>query len=141
HANLTVLFIALILALPTTVAAQPVDDIVAVVGDDVILASELTDAVNQARLQLGARADTIPVNTLRSNVLDQLILNRLQVNRAKQLGLTVTKEEIDQGMARLAQQNKMRPNAFLHALNQRGVSVKSVRTRVRRHLLISKVRK
>lgn len=140
NATLTALLIALVLALPTA-SAQSVDRIVAVVGDNVVLASELADAVAQARSRLGARADRISPNALKSNVLDQLILAQLQVNRAKQLGLSVSKQEINRGMARLAQRNGMDANEFVRTLKQRGIAVKAMRQRVREKILIGKVRK
>src|SRR5690625_3962579 len=139
-ATVAALFIATLLTLPAA-TAQPVDGIVAVVGDDVILASELTAAVQQAKAQLGARAGSIPADTLSSNVLDQIILSRLQINRAEQLGLSVSKEEVARGVAQLAQRNGLSMDSFVQALNMRGISLQALQQRVRENLLIRKVRK
>lgn len=141
NAILATLLITVALALPAT-AAQPVDGIVAVVGDDVILASELTSAVQQARASLGSRAQSVPLDALRSNVLDQIILTQLQVERARQLGLSVSDQEIGQGIAQLARQAGMAPDQYIEALRQQGIAPAAVlRQRVRTDALIQKVRK
>lgn len=140
-ASVAALLIAAVLTMPGAATAQSVDGIVAVVGDDVILASELAVAMQRTKAQLGSRADSIPVDTLKSNVLDQMILNRLQINRAKQLGLSVSKEDVARGVARLAQQNGLSMDDFVRALNMRGISLQALQQRVRENLLIGKVRK
>ena len=60
-------------AAPATPSAQTLDEIVAVVGEGVILESELNQAVARIRARAGGRADQMPPNILRSQVLDQLI--------------------------------------------------------------------
>src|SRR5690625_1492275 len=87
HAKLASFVLAAMLALPAAAQPQPVDGIVAVVNDGVILGSELADAVRQAKAHMDKQAGAIPANVLRSNILDQMILTRLQVSRAKDLGL------------------------------------------------------
>jgi len=128
------------LLLPATALAQPVDGIAAVVNNDVILLSELSGAVQQARAQLGARADNIPADTLRSNTLDQLIFSRLQLQRARELGLAASEEEINAQIARLAQQNKMEVEQFAQALQAQGMSLQELGERIRENVLIQKVR-
>lgn len=140
HATIAALCIAIALVLPTA-AAQSVDGIVAVVGDDVILASELMDAVSQARASLGARADSMPPNVLRSNVLDQIILTKLQLDRARQLDLKVSDDDIAQGMARLARQTNMSTQQYVQALRNSGISPTAAQQRLRTDILIQKVRK
>src|SRR5699024_9162838 len=82
-----------------------------------------------------------PADTLSSNVLDQIILSRLQINRAEQLGLSVSKEEVARGVAQLAQRNGLSMDSFVQALNMRGISLQALQQRVRENLLIRKVRK
>src|SRR5699024_8016582 len=96
-AILAPLVLAAFLATPAT-AKQTVDRIVAVVGDSVILASELETAVDMAQARMGAQASDMPGNMLQSQVLDQLIMNILQLNRARELGLSVNDNDIRQGI-------------------------------------------
>lgn len=125
----------------TAGGAQTLDEIVAVVGDDVVLESELDDAVAQIRARAGQRVDQAPPNVLRSQVLDRVILQRLQMQRAEQRGIQVSDEEIDQGIARIAQQNNMDMAQFTRAVAGDGMSMQQLREQVRNELMISKLRR
>lgn len=88
--------------------ATPIDSIVAVVDDDVILRSELDLAikgiVDRIRQQGG---DLPPAHLLETQVLERLIIRSLQLQRAFQTGIRISDADIDQAMLRLAQQNQM----------------------------------
>lgn len=122
-------------------AAAPLDKIVAVVGDDVVLESELESAVSQLRARAGNRVDQMPRNMLRSRVLDRLIMSHLQVARAKEKGITVSDDEVDRGMARIAKQNGMNPQQFMRAVANDGMDPQSLRDQVREELLVTKLRR
>jgi peptidyl-prolyl cis-trans isomerase SurA len=104
--------ITLIAGLVTgTVYAQStsqIDSIVALVDDDVVLRSELdlaiTGIVENIRKQGG---DLPPKHLLEKQVLDRLILRRLQLQRAFQTGIRISDTDIDQSLSRLAEQNKL----------------------------------
>jgi peptidyl-prolyl cis-trans isomerase SurA len=85
-----------------------IDSIVALVDDDVILRSELDLAikgiVDRIRQQGG---DLPPQHLIEKQVLDRLIIRRLQLQRAFQTGIRVSDADIDQSMMMLAQQNKI----------------------------------
>lgn len=138
--SLLALFIATAATLPAA-TAQPVDGIVAVVNQDVILASELASAVKQTRIRMGPRADDIPIQVLRSKALDQLIFKRLQLQKAQQLGISVNEQDIARGLARLAQKNGMSTQQFIQAVKSRGMSMAALRARLKQTLLIQKVRR
>lgn len=121
-------------------AAEPLDRIVAVVGEGVILESELNAAAQQIRRRLGAEAQRIPRDTLRSQVLDQLIITRLQTQRAQQAGLRVDDSEVNQALERLAAQNNMRLETFLENIRADGIEPQELRERLHDELLINKLR-
>ncbi|MDH3903924.1 MAG: peptidylprolyl isomerase, partial [Xanthomonadales bacterium] len=85
-----------------------IDSIVALVDDDVILRSELEIAtkgiVDRIRQQGG---DLPPKSLLEKQVLDRLIIRRLQLLRAYQTGIRISDADIDQSMMMLAQQNQI----------------------------------
>lgn len=94
-----------------TVVAQnsaQIDSIVALVDDDVILRSELDIAikgiVDRIRQQGG---DLPPRGLLEKQVLERLIVRRLQLMRAFQTGIRISDSDIDQSMMMLADQNKI----------------------------------
>ena len=85
-----------------------IDSIVALVDDDVILRSELDIAsqgiIDKIRQQGG---DLPPKSLLEKQVMERLIIRRLQLLRAYQTGIRVSDADIDQAMLMLAQQNKI----------------------------------
>ncbi len=87
---------------------QKIDSIVALVDDDIILRSELDLAikgiVDRIRQQGG---ELPPKHLLEKQVLERLIIRRLQLQRAFQTGIRVSDTDIDQTMLRLAQQNNL----------------------------------
>ena len=89
-------------------SAEKIDSIVALVDDDVILRSELDIAikgiVERIRQQGG---DLPPQNLLEKQVLERLIIRRLQLLRAFQTGIRISDSEIDQSLLMLAEQNKL----------------------------------
>ena len=85
-----------------------IDSIVALVDDDVILRSELEIAIrgitDRIRQQGG---DLPPRSLLEKQVLERLIIRRLQLLRAFQTGIRVSDSDIDQSLMMLADQNKI----------------------------------
>lgn len=132
---------AMALALPTvSTAAQQIDRVVAVVGNGVVLESELAEATQRIRQRLGAEAERIPPDVLRSQVLDQLIITRLQTQRAKEGGLRVEDDELNEALRGIAEQNDMSLDAFLETVRADGLQPQEFRERVREDLLINKLR-
>src|SRR5690606_11065221 len=96
-------YLFLFLALPAAgvraqaLALDPIDSIVAVVDEDVILRSELDRAVANIRAQFASRSDQLPPpNVLETQVLDRLILMRLQLQRANAAGVRISDLELEQ---------------------------------------------
>ncbi len=85
-----------------------IDSIVALVDDDVILRSELDIAikgiVDRIRQQGG---DLPPPSLLEKQVLERLVIRRLQLVRAFQTGIRISDSDIDESLLMLAEQNKI----------------------------------
>lgn len=98
-------------AVTTTAFAQTtskLDSIVALVDDDVILRSELDIAIKGIVDRMRQQgAELPPQNLLEKQVLERLIIRRLQLLRAAQTGIRVSDSEIDQSLMMLADQNKL----------------------------------
>lgn len=121
--------------------SEALDSVVAQVDEDVVLKSELDDAVNNIRRQYADRENQLPpANVLERQVLDRLILARLQVQRAEATGVEVTDTEIDQTLARMAQNNNMSVMQMRDVLARDGVSLTEFRKSIRDELLTQKLR-
>lgn len=110
----TVLIVAAsLLAPPISLAQvsathQPIDSIVALVDEDVILRSELDLAVAGIVDRVRASGESMPpMHLLESQVLERLIIRELQVQRALMTGIRVSDADIDEALVTLAQQNGM----------------------------------
>ena len=122
--------------LPTT----PVDSIVAVVEDDVILRSELDQAIHNIRLRYVNRTDQLPPdNVLEKQVLERLVMMRLQLQRASAMGLRVGDVELDQTLARIAQQQSATLEQMRAQLTRDGISYQEFRDQVRDEIIVSRL--
>ena len=121
--------------------ARGLDSIAVVVNEDLILASELEEAVRQIELQLRSQdRPPPPRDVLQAQVLERLILQRLQVQRAKSAGLQVDETELQQAIATIAKRNRMTVNEFMEAAAQEGVNFAQFREQIRSEILINKLR-
>ncbi|WP_159017201.1 peptidylprolyl isomerase [Cognatiluteimonas profundi] len=122
-------------------APQPLDRIVAVVDADVILQSELDRAERNIRSQYANRQDQLPPSdVLRRQVLERLILVRLEVARAAEMGVRVSDEEVDAAVANIARQNKITPEQLQAQLAQQGQSSADFRNSLRDELTAQRLR-
>lgn len=130
--------------LPTLAFAQelqPIDRIAAVVNEDVVLRSELDRAVANIRAQYAGREEQLPpTDVLERQVLERLILVKLQVARAQETGVRVAEEEVEQAIAGIAQQNGIPVDALRQRVTSDGSSFAEFRTSVRDELLIQRLR-
>ena len=104
------------------------DRIVAVVEEDVILQSELDEAINAIVRQYAANPGQLPPkDVLARQVLDRLVLMKLQVQRANDQNIHVTDQEIDSAATNVAQQNKMSLDQLRGAVEKDGYSYAAFR--------------
>jgi len=119
---------------------QPLDRIVAVVEDGVILQSELNEAVRSVQQQYASQPGQLPpMDVLQRQVLDRLILMKLQVQRANDQGVRVSDADIDQAVNAVAQQNKMSPEQLRAAVEQEGSSFAAFRQQLSEQLIAQRL--
>lgn len=119
----------------------PLDRIVAVVDEDVILSSELDRAVNNITRQYAGRENQLPPReVLERQVLERLVLLKLQLARAEQTGVRVTDQEIDGAIAGIARQNQVSLQQLRQQLAADGESYADFRDSIRDELIIQRMR-
>jgi peptidyl-prolyl cis-trans isomerase SurA len=120
---------------------QPIDRIAAVVDDEVVLRSELDRAVANITAQYAGRETQLPPrDVLEKQVLERLILMKLQVARAQQTGVRVTDQEVDQAIAGIAQQNRVSPEQLRQQVTRDGNSYDEFRSSIRDELTVQRLR-
>jgi len=137
-------FLAVALLFGTASHAQqvePLDSIVAVVDEDVILKSELDLALDNVLAQYAGREDQLPPREiLQRQVLERLVLVHLQTARAADMGVRVGDGEIDNAIANIASQNNMTQDQLRQQLANDGMSYDDFRNSLRDELLSQRLR-
>jgi len=116
---------------------QPLDRIVAVAEDDVILQSELDRAVASVLAQYQKNPQQLPPrDVLERQVLESLIMLRLQVARAKDTGIRISDADVDQAAQRVAANNKIELSQLRASLTRDGMSYDDFRKSLREQLTV-----
>jgi len=79
-------------------------------------------------------------SVLKQQVLDRLILQEIQAQRAKRVGLTVSDEQLNGALQEIAQRNKIPFDQLPTALEAQGVDYKQYRESMRKELTLSTLR-
>ena len=120
---------------------QPLDRIVAVVDEDVVLRSELDRALANILGQYAGRMDQLPPrDILERQVLERLVLMKLQVARAEGAGISVNDQELDSAVAGIASQNNLGMDQLAAQLARDGMTVADLRASVREEIMVQRLR-
>lgn len=104
------------------------DRIVAVVDNNVVMETELNNRMRGVIQRLNAdNTPAPPVDRLRPQILDQLVLERLQLNFAERVGIRVSDEQINQAMQRLAARQNLSLDQFVERVHRQGGSLSELR--------------
>ena len=125
---------------PALAQIEMLDQVVAIVDDDIILASELRESLETVRATLEARGVEMPEDeVLVRETLDRLILDSIQMQLANRYGVRIPDQQLDEAMTRLARQNGLTLEQFRVALEQSGQSYAMMREDLRDDLAIQRV--
>lgn len=132
---------AILTALPGH-SEQLLDRIVAVANEDVVTANELARRTAMVRQQYQNNPQVLPpADQLRRQILDAMILERLQLQLARSINLNVTDSQVNQAINNLARQQDMTLEQFVNALQNSGEDYASVREQIRNEITIGQVRR
>jgi peptidyl-prolyl cis-trans isomerase SurA len=122
-------------------AVQPLDQIVAVVNEDVITLSELNARMREMVAQLNKKnANLPPIEILREQVLERMIAKRLQLQTAKKLGLSVDDAMVTKAIANIAQTNNITLLQLREVLERDGINFTLFREQLREDILINRLK-
>jgi peptidyl-prolyl cis-trans isomerase SurA len=122
-------------------AVTLVDRIVAIVNKEVITYSELNEAVGTAERQLRRQGTAAPARpVLERQMLERLILDKAQLQLARETGLRVDELQVDRAVERIARSNNLTLADFRKALEADGVPFEAFRTDIRQQMLLSRLR-
>jgi len=117
------------------------DRVAAVVNDGVVLNSELDDQITIVSERLRAqKLELPPQNVLRQQVLERLVLQEIQSQRAAKAGLKVPDETLNSALQDVAQRNGIPLSQLPEALQQQGIDYAAYREDVRKELTLGLLR-
>lgn len=120
-----------------SIQRQALDRIVAVVNQGAIMESELEERLAQTRSQLTAQQiDLPPERALREQLLEQMVLEEIQLQMAREAGLSIDDTELNRQVRAIAENNGMSVEQFADALEADGLALAAVREEIRRELII-----
>jgi peptidyl-prolyl cis-trans isomerase SurA len=117
------------------------DRIAAVVNDGLVLRSELDvqmDAVSRRLKE--QKVEMPPESVLKTQVLERLIVQEIEAQRAKRIGLTISDEQLNSALQDIAARNKIPFDQLPTALQAQGVDYKQYRESMRKELTLSTLR-
>ncbi len=117
------------------------DRVVAVVNSEVVTRLDLDEQVKVALKQLKRQGTPLPAaDVLERQLLERLITVTLLVQSARETGLRVDDTQLQLSMERIAQENKVAPEAFRKMLEADGIDFSRFREELRNEILISRLR-
>ena len=119
---------------------EMLDQVVAIVDDDIILASELQERIEGVRATMETRGvEAPPDDVIVRETLDRLILDSIQLQLANRYGVRIPDQQLDEAMTRLARQNGLTLDQFRVAVEQAGQNYATMREDLREDLAIQRV--
>ncbi len=139
------LFLSLLGVSPTMLAKESsiteLDSIIAVVNDDVITQVELDNRLQLIKQQLGARTQLPDDAVLRKQVLERIIMEKVQLQIAKRSGIRIDDETVNRVIENIAKENKLNMEQFRQLLARDGMAFADFRSSIKNELIINELRK
>ncbi|MBB3220337.1 peptidylprolyl isomerase [Pseudoduganella umbonata] len=142
-------------AAPAAAAAQPttgftppgqsrnpeIDSIAVVVNDDVITRRELAERVGVIVQRMKQQNVQLPDNAaLQRQILERMIVERAQLQMAKEMGVRVDDTMLDRAIARIAEQQKLSVQQLRDQIEKDGTSFANFREEIREEIITTRLR-
>jgi len=122
---------------------QPVlvDTIIAVVNSEVITLKELEDRLKLIERRMQREKIQMPArDVLKGQLLERMIVNRAQIQLAKESGIRVDDIMLDRSVARIAEQNNLSIQSFRDQLEKDGIPFSRFREEIREEITLQRLR-
>jgi len=122
-------------------AGDFVDGIAAIVNDGIVLRSEVEDQVTMILRNLERQGAQIPpIGQLREDVLERLILQRIQLQRAERYGINISDEGLNAAINNVALNNNVTFEQFPEVLAAEGVDYFKYRNELKQQITLDELR-
>lgn len=135
------LLLPLHLLLLPSACAETLDTIVAIVDDDVVMSSELQRQIERVRGEATHRGAQLPPDSILSKqVLERLILMKIQLQLAEQSGIKVDDNILNRAISNIASENNMSLETFRETLENENIDFNQFREDIRKEIILSRLR-
>lgn len=126
----------------TTLAApQPLNHVVAIVNDGVILQTDVDTALKTVEANAQDKNQSLPdTTTLKDQVLEKLVLDEIQLQEAKRMGIQIDDQRLDQAIEGIAKENNQTLEQLRASLQQQNIAYPVFREQIRKEIAISDAR-
>ena len=118
------------------------DRIIAVVDQDVVMQSELDGQLRRVREQLRQQGAALPPTTvLERQIMERLILQKIQIQKAAESGVEVPDERLEAAIKDIADKNQLTIPQFKEILASDGYQFTEFREQIREEIMIASLRR
>ncbi len=129
------------LLFPIIAPAEVLDNIIAIVEDDVILENELQKEVATIEQRITASKSPMPpMSILRHQVLERMIVDKLQRQLAEKAGINISEETLTSSAGDIAKRNNMSPEEFRVELEKQGMSYAAFLENMKNEIVVNELR-
>jgi peptidyl-prolyl cis-trans isomerase SurA len=142
----TLISLSLVLALVHSIAVRAelkeIDHVTVIVNDGVILESEIQDIVMEVKAAALRNNQSLPSDrALRTQAIDRLILNSIQLQLAQRMGIQISDAHLDSVIANIASQQNVTIEKLREEVIKEGVSYERYREKLRDDIAINEVKR
>lgn len=117
------------------------DSIIAVVNNEVITRQELLERLRTTERRMRAQNIALPPQQeFQRQLLERMIVDRAQLQLAKEYGIRVDDAMLDRAVARIAEQNRMSLPQFRAELEREGITYTRFREDIRDEIVMQRLR-
>jgi peptidyl-prolyl cis-trans isomerase SurA len=120
---------------------QLLDGVAALVNDGIVLTTELDREMQRIVARLNEQGTPVPdMNTLMPQVLERLVITRIQLQRAERIGIQIPDETLNFALSNVAQRNGISLSELPILLAQQGIDYSGYRAELREQLAVEQLR-
>jgi peptidyl-prolyl cis-trans isomerase SurA len=126
---------------PASSSAKVLDSIYVVVNDDVITTNEVKNRVAQIEQRLKAQSAQLPDEAdLKRQVVEAMIVERAQIQLAKEYGVKVDDVTLDRAIGRIAENQKLSVQDMRNQMEKEGMPFSQFREEIRNEIMMQRLR-
>lgn len=133
---------ALAISQPTLAAPQPLDRVAVQINDGIVLESEIANMIDTVKANAKTANQSLPSDSaLRTQVIERLILTRLQLQMADRIGLHIGDLQLDQAIENIAREQKMSVAQMQQKIESEGLSFSQYREQLREEITLGEIQR